>query len=294
MHPAETVAGSAVPRRVLGQHLRDLRQRAGLTVKVAARMMEWSEPKMWRIETGQAPLRALDVQAMCAAYGATPGMTRALAGLAGQTRAHGWWRTYGEAIPDDFGIYAALEDAACALAGYAPCQVPSLLRTEAYARTLITSTGLSSREVNRLINDGLARRAMVTRASAPLTVTLALDEALLRRPVGGPQVMAAQLRFLADMAALPTVCLRVAPYGVGLHPGLVTGAFSLLDFPVPEHNAGTETAIVYAASLTGELYLDKPHEIQRYRDAHAVILGRALDEAATQDLLLTVAKDLNE
>ena len=145
MPPADTPTGSAVPRRVLGQHLRDLRQQAGLTVKLAASLMEWSEPKLWRIETGQTALRVLDVQAMCAAYGAAAGRTRALAGLAAQTRADGWWRAYGEAIPDDFGIYAVLEDAACALAGYAPGQVPGLLRTEAYARTLITSTGPGGR-----------------------------------------------------------------------------------------------------------------------------------------------------
>jgi transcriptional regulator with XRE-family HTH domain len=70
MPPADTPAGSAVPRRVLGQHLRELRQQAGLTVKLAASLMEWSEPKLWRIETGQTALRALDVRAMCAAYGA--------------------------------------------------------------------------------------------------------------------------------------------------------------------------------------------------------------------------------
>ena len=82
MLSADTPAGSAVPRRVLGQHLRELRQQAGLTVKLAATLMEWSEPKLWRIETGQTALRALDVQAMCTAYGAAPGLTQALAGLA--------------------------------------------------------------------------------------------------------------------------------------------------------------------------------------------------------------------
>jgi transcriptional regulator with XRE-family HTH domain len=146
MQPADAPAGSAVPRRVLGHYLRDLRQQAGFTVKLAARLMEWSEPKMWRIETGQTAIRALDVQAMCVAYGAAPGQPghwpdwpRKPGFTAGGAR-------YGEAIPDDFGIYTALEDAASGLAGYAPGQVPGLLRTEAYARTLITSTGLSGRE----------------------------------------------------------------------------------------------------------------------------------------------------
>jgi hypothetical protein len=124
-------------------------------------------------------------------------------------------------------------------------------------------------------------------------VTLALDEALLRRPLGGPAVMAGQLRFLAELAVLPNVCVHVVPYGTGHHPGLVTGKFTLLEFQPAKRDGDTETAIVYAAGLTGELYLDKPHEIQRYRDAHATILGCVLDETDTVDLLLTVAKELD-
>ena len=224
MPPAETPTGSAVPRRVLGQYLRELRLEAGLTVKTAARLMEWSEPKMWRIETGQTTMRALDVQAMCAAYGAVPGLTQALAGLAGQTRARGWWRAYGEAIPDDFSIYTALENAACSLAIYAPSLVPGMLRTEAYAHALLANRDAGSVEGDQLVYDCLARRVLLTRASEPLKMTLVLDEALLHRPLGGPAVMAGQLRFLADTAVLPNLCLRVVPSQAGIHPGLATGA----------------------------------------------------------------------
>jgi Domain of unknown function (DUF5753) len=263
--------------------------RARLGTKLAASFMEWSEVKLGRIETGQTALRALDVQAMCAAYDAPPDLTRALAGLASQTRAHGWWRAYGQAIPDDFSIYEALEDAASALTGYAPSQVPSLLRTGPYARALITSP--SSGEADRLVHRCLDRRALLTRARAPLSMTLVIDEALLYRPIGGPGVMAGQLRFLADLAAQSNVSLRVVPYGAGHHPGLVTGAFTLLDFRPAKRDGDTETAIVYSGGLTGELYLDKPHEVQRYRDAHAAILGCSLDQAATVDLLLTLAKE---
>ena len=292
MLSADTPAGSAVPRRVLGQHLRELRQQAGLTVKLAATLMEWSEPKLWRIETGQTALRALDVQAMCTAYGATPGLTQALAGLAAQSRANGWWRAYGGTIPDDFGIYTTLEDAACALAGYAPSQVPGLLRTEAYARALISSTGLGGEEADQLVYECLARRVLLTRARSPLMITVALDEAMVRRPVGGPTAMAGQLRFLADMAALPNVCLGVLPCAAGLHPGLITGSFTLLHFLPSKRDSDNDGTVVYTGGLTGELYLDEPHEVQRYREAHAGILGCALDRAATQDLLLAAAKDL--
>ena len=89
------------------------------------------------------------------------------------------------------------------------------------------------------------------------------------------------------------MCLRVLPFGVGVHPGLVTGPFTLLHFPPSNRGADTDTAIVHARGLTGELYLDKPHELERYRDAYAAILACCLDEAATQDLLLTAAKDLD-
>ena len=292
MLAAEASVASAVPRRVLGQRLRDLRNQAGLTMKVAAGLMEWSEPKLWRIESGQTALRALDVQAMCAAYDAPPGLTCALAELARHSRAHGWWRAYGQAVPDDFSIYEALEDAASALAGYASYLVPTLMRTEGYAGALVASTGIGGQEADRLVYDCMIRRVLLTRARAPLTVTLALDEALLHRPVGGPAVMAGQLRFLADLAAQPNVSVRIVPYGAGHHPGLITGAFTLLDFRPSKRDGDTDTAIVYAAGLTGELYLDKPHEIQRHRDAYAAILGVSLDEDATVDLLLTVAKDL--
>jgi hypothetical protein len=293
MQAAESPAVSAVPRRVLGQQLRELRLQAGLTTGVAARLMEWSEPKLWRIETGQTGLRALDAQAMCATYGALPGRTRALAALARHTRAQGWWHSHDQAIPDDFSIYTALEDAACRLVGYAPAQVPGLLRTEPYARALTaTTTSLSSGDVDRLVCACLARRRLLTRHQAPLAMTLVVDEALLHRPVGGPQAMAGQLRLLADMAAQPAVSLRVLPCHAGQHAGLATGAFTLLEFPPAKRDEDTDTAIVHVAGLTGELFLDKPHEVSRYRGAHAAILGCALDETTSADLLLTAAKEL--
>ena len=103
--------------------------------------------------------------------------------------------------------------------------------------------------------------------------------------------MAGQLRFLADMAAQPNICLRVVPYTAGRTPAWPR-ARSPCCTSRPPSNRDTDTAIVYTSGLTGELYLDKPHEVQRYREAQAAILGCALDEGASQDLLLTVAKDL--
>jgi Domain of unknown function (DUF5753)/Helix-turn-helix domain len=291
--PPGGLNSSAVPRRVLGQQLRTLRQQARLTTGMAATILEWSEPKMWRIETGQTALRALDVGAICAAYGAPAGHTQALAELARQTRAQGWWHAYNEAVPEDFSIYTTLEDAACELAGYASMRVPGLLRTEPYARALAASRDLSNEEAGRLVQDGMARRVVITRVTAPLTVTFALDERLARCPVGGPEVMAGQLRYLADLTVLPNVRLRMLPFRAGMHPGLRTGPFTLLRFPPSSRSTNPDTAVVHISGLTGELFLDKPHELGRYQDAHTAILGCCLDEAATQDFLLTAAKELD-
>ena len=288
---AQAMTGSAVPRRVLGQHLRNLRQQARLTVKGAATLMEWSEPKLWRIETGQTALRAMDVEAMCAVYSAPPDLTRALAGLARHTKAHGWWRSYGDAIPEHFSIYATLEEEASGLLGYAAYQIPALLCAEAYARVLVAGSHPDGRDTSQLVRDCLARQMLIIRAIAPLSATVILCETLLRRPVGGAAVMAGQLRHLAELAVLPNVCLRVVPFSAGLHPGLVTGSFTLLQFP-PPRGQETGTAIVHTGGLTGELFLDKPREIRRYHDAHTTIANCSLDETATKDLLRTAAKEL--
>ncbi len=105
--------------------------------------------------------------------------------------------------------------------------------------------------------------------------------------------MAGQLRHLAEMAVLPNVCLRVAPFSVGTHPGLVTGSFTLLQFP-PSGSTESDTAVVHTAGLTGELFLDKPDEVRRYHEAHATIVGCSLDQTATRDLLRAAAKELEQ
>jgi transcriptional regulator with XRE-family HTH domain len=134
---AEQTTGSTVPRRQLGRHLRDLRNRSRLTIRIAAGKLEWSEAKIWRIETGQTSLRSLDVEAMAKVYGAPPDLTEALMGLAKETKARGWWHAYGDVIPEGFDVYIGLEEAVSALSWYESELVPGLLQTEDYARTVI-------------------------------------------------------------------------------------------------------------------------------------------------------------
>src|SRR5262245_57872292 len=192
---AVETTGSTVPRRQLGRYLRELRNRERLTVKVAAEKLEWSEAKIWRIETGQTSLRSLDVEAMCKVYGAPPDLTEALKGLAKETKAKGWWHAYGDAIPYGFDLYIGLEEAAEELLWYESELVPGLLQTPAYARTVIRSgnPGLDNEEIERRITVRMERKALVTRITAPPRLEIILNEAILRRRVGGRDVMAEQL-----------------------------------------------------------------------------------------------------
>ncbi|MFE0686705.1 helix-turn-helix domain-containing protein [Streptomyces xiamenensis] len=283
--------GSTVPRRQLGRNLRELRSRARLTVRAAARKLEWSEAKMWRIETGQTPLRSLDVQAMCFVYGAPSDLTEALMGLAKETKARGWWHAYGDVIPEGFDVYVGLEEAATRLATYENEVVPGLLQTERYAREIIRVhlRGISEEELEGRVRLRVERQSLLTRVTDPPELRVALSEAVLRRPIGGDGVMVEQLAHLIYMSGLPHITVRVVPFLAGAHAGLVTGPFVILRFPLNGDGNDSEPPTVYADGYTGGLYLDKPREVQQYEQAFEGTWETALDERASRVLIAEVA-----
>jgi transcriptional regulator with XRE-family HTH domain len=292
----EQATGSTVPRRQLGRYLRDLRGSQRITVKTAAEKLEWSETKVWRIETGQTSLRSHDVELMCRIYAAPPDLTEALMGLAKETKAKGWWHAYGDVIPEGFDVYIGLEEAASQLSAYQNELVPGLLQTEQYARAVIKADnpGVDDEEIDRRVHVRIARQALVRRQTAPPELTVVLNEAILRRPVGGSQVMAAQLDSLADSAGLPNVALRVVPFRAGLHHGVMSGPFVILRFPRNGDGHDSEPATVYVDGFTGALYLDKPREVERYATAFESIWSAALDEPASRGLINQAAEELRQ
>ena len=167
----EGTTGSTVPRRQLGRYLRDLRGQARLTVRTAATELEWSEAKIWRIETGQTGMRSLDVEAMCRIYGAQADTTEALMALAKETKARGWWHSYGDVIPEDFDVYIGLEESASHFAGYQSELVPGLLQTADYARAVVREhrPDIEDSEVERRVSVRMARQTLLTRVTAPPT-----------------------------------------------------------------------------------------------------------------------------
>jgi hypothetical protein len=277
---AVTTSGSTVPRRQLGRYLRGSRENARLTVRAAARALEWSEAKMWRIESGMVPLRSHDVETMCRTYGVSPDLTEALMALARETKARGWWHAYGDVIPGWFNVFVGLEEAATQLHTYEPELVPGLLQTADYARAIIRalSPDLDPIEVERRVEFRLARQVLLTRTAAPLAMAVVLNEAVVRRPLADRTVMTGQCRRLAELSELPNVDLRILPFTVGFHPGVRTGPFVILRFPANGDGRETEPPTVYVENVTGALYLDQPHEITRYDVAFDRLLAAADDD----------------
>ncbi|MEV4481687.1 helix-turn-helix domain-containing protein [Micromonospora coxensis] len=286
--------GSTVPRRQLGRALRELRTEARMTLDGAAEALHCSRQKMWRIETGLGPVRALDVKAMCELYGATPELAGALTALANETKAKGWWHSYGDAIPDWFELYVGLESAASRLRGYDESLIPGLLQTEAYARGVFQNrTDMIEDDLEQIISVRLQRQGLLRRRlpKAPMLSSV-LAEALLIKQIGSRAVMADQLRHLLDLTELSNVSIRVLPLSAGAHYGALAGTFMMLDFPLT-NRVVPEPSVVYSESLTGALYLDRPEEIAAYEKVWASLDRLALDEQQSRHLINKIVGEVH-
>ena len=280
--------GSTVPRRQLGRGRREARMAARMTVRAAAKALEWSEAKMWRIETGQVSMRSHDVQTMCRVYGVPDGMAEVLTGLAKETRARGWWHSYGDVIPSWFDVFVALEGAASELRGYESELVPGLFQTAAYARIVLGSdpAGVDADELERRVLLRMQRQSLITRPTDPARLDVVLNEAVLRRPVGDREVMASQCRHLVELSELPNVTLRVAPFAAGMHGGGNSGPFTILRFPTSGDGRELEPPTVYVEGYTGSRYLDQPGEVGRFDDVFDGMVRTIRDESGERSKAL--------
>ncbi|WFE25102.1 helix-turn-helix transcriptional regulator [Solwaraspora sp. WMMD791] len=281
---------SSVPRRQLGRELRRLRERlAGVPQTTAARELEWSATKLLRMERGEVPIRAEDVVLLCELYGADLKTIEALAALAPKTKEKGWWHDYAS-IPSWFELFIGLEEAAAHLREFHTELVSGVLQTREYATAVFSMNQdeVPAEEIERRVEMRMRRARLLTRMEPYLPrFDIVLDEAILRRPIGSGQIMAGQLRRLAQAGEQPNISIRVLPFSAGLHAGLMAhGSFTLLDFP-----EGNEPTTVYVEELTGALFLDRPDEAERYAWTFTDIAGRALSEQASRDLFWQTAKE---
>jgi transcriptional regulator with XRE-family HTH domain len=289
----EAAVGSTVPRRQLGRYLRQLRDGAKMTVKKAAEELEWSPVKIWRIESGQTSMLSLDVKTMCQIYGASDDMTQALMGLAKETKARGWWHSYGDAVPEWFELYIGLESSASCLRKYESELIPGLLQTAAYTTEVfeVRDPNMPPAEIERGVAVRLGRQALLMRKLPPAPkLGVVLHESALRRRLRNPEIMVAQLRKINDTSRLPNVSVRVLPMDAGIHrAALAGGPFTILEFAPNGRNS--EPSIVYSDGLTGALYLDKVNEVAAYEDVWESIQATSLNEPKSRELVAAITKE---
>jgi transcriptional regulator with XRE-family HTH domain len=280
--------GPTVQRMLVGTQLRRLRTDAGLSREQAGEAIRASEWKIHRLENGQVGFKERDIIDLLRLYGVTdPTEVAEFVALAREANNPGWWQHYGDVLPPWFRTYVDLESVATLIRTYEGQFIPGLLQTDDYMRAVVQGAHLdeSAEEVGRRVRLRMARQILLTREQPP-RLWAVVDEAAMRRPVGGREVMRDQMERLIDAAKLPNVTLQVLPFDAGAHPGMV-GSFSVLRFPEEEL-----PDVVYLEHLTSALYLNKPEEVDQYLHVMESICVRAAPPDQTVALLHQILEEL--
>ncbi|MFJ9947444.1 helix-turn-helix domain-containing protein [Kitasatospora sp. NPDC091207] len=288
MSMTQAGGGATVRRLLLGSQLRRLREARGVSREEAGYSIRASESKISRMELGRVGFKERDVADLLTLYGVEAEQERAsVLGLVRDANATSWWHGYGDVLPGWFQTYLGLEEAATVIRSYEVQFVHGLLQTADYARAVITHGGhvTETEEVERRVEVRLKRQRVLTADRAPRLLAV-LDEAALRRPWGGPELMRAQIDRLLELTELPNVVLQVMPLGFG---GLRAegGAFSVLSFAEPDL-----ADVVYLEQFTTALYLDKPAEVAEYSGAADGLVADSLSPELTRELLRSVRQEL--
>jgi Domain of unknown function (DUF5753)/Helix-turn-helix domain len=263
--------GPAVLRIQLGARLRALRQARGISRETAGWEIRGSESKISRMELGRVPFKERDVTDLLVLYGVGEAESAALLALARRANAPAWWQQYGDVVPPWHLSYLGLEEAAALIRVYEMHVVPGLLQTPDYARAVLARehSTASPAEIERRVALRRSRQRVLARPDPPQFWAV-LDEAVLRREVGGRDVMRAQLRALREAAALPHVRLQILPFERSA-PAPAGFPYAILRFAEPEL-----ADVVYIEQLTSAVYLDKPADVEHY----ALAMERACIDAA--------------
>ncbi|MEU6711233.1 helix-turn-helix transcriptional regulator [Nonomuraea sp. NPDC046802] len=267
--------------RRLARELRKLREDSGLMPEAAAAQLGWSRSKVSRIETGRTMASRSDVAAVCDLYGVDSSHRAGLIQLAGEVRQRGWWTAYADVFT---GSYIGLEDEAASIRQWEVQLIPGLLQTEDYARTVI-SQHRPDEEVQRRVMARVARRTLLSRPNAP-QLSAVMDEAAIRRPIGGNQIMHEQLEQLLIAARRPNVSIKVLPFGAGEHAGL-EGAFTILAFAEE-----IDPDVAYMEGTAGDIYVESSDQVDRCKLIFERISDAALSPEDSLGLISKVKDEL--
>jgi transcriptional regulator with XRE-family HTH domain len=285
---SEPRSAPTIGQLVLSRQLRALREKAGLSREAAAKLLHVTVATVRRMETAEVALKIPYVQILLPAYGVREEDVAAFLQLTDEANRPGWWQRFHDVLPDWFSGYVSLEEAAKVIRDYEPHFVPGLLQTEAYTREILTSGAVGQLDPERLerhVALRMQRQSLLARADGPAYWAV-LDETVLRRPVGSPELMREQIDKLLEMSELPNVTLQVAMLSAGHHPGTYT-PFVLFRFDVPE-----VPDMVYIEYLTGALYLDEVDEVTEHMEAMDRMVAHAESSAGTRAFLSTLRKEI--
>jgi transcriptional regulator with XRE-family HTH domain len=272
-------AGPTAARLLVGAQLRRLREAAGLTCEEVARSIHGSASKISRLETGRTGSKLGDLAVLLDLYGVSEDEGATLLALAKQANTPGWWHYFGDAVPGWFAPYLGLEGAASVIRTYEIQFVPGLFQTRDYARAVIRQgyDDPTADQVERRLAMRMRRQDLLRRENPP-RVWAVIDEAALRRPIGGRAVMREQLRYLIWLSGLPQVSVQILPFSAGLVAA--AGAMTMLRFP-----EGELPDVVYLEQFAGARYLDKQAETEQYVHVLNQLGTAARPPAATPSLV---------
>jgi transcriptional regulator with XRE-family HTH domain len=274
-----------VRRRRLASELRRLREAAGLTIDEVGDKLECSASKISRIETGHVGVTPRDVRDMLELYPIDNDQREALVQLAREARKKGWWHAYNEVFT---GSFVGLESDASSLHAHQALLIPGLLQTEDYTRAVHKAIrpDQPDEEIERRVAARLARQKLLTDPQPP-EYWVIMDEAVLHRVVGGPEIMRTQLHRLITAADLPHVTVQVVPFGAGAHAGM-EGPFLILGFP-----EAADPDVVYVENTTTGSYLEEPSDVHRYTLMFDHLRASALNTSETLRLVKETADRLS-
>ena len=282
-----SAGGPTVLRMLLGAHLRRLREAQGVSREDAGWEIRASESKISRMELGRVSFKERDVDDLLTLYGLVDAEERdRLLTLARQANTPGWWHRYGDVLPSWFQSYLGLEAAASLIRTYEVQFVPGLLQTANYARTVVQLgyPDSTDEEIERRVHMRLQRQERLSKKDGP-KLWAVIDEAALRRPIGGPAIMREQLKHLLDVATLPNITLQVMPFRFGMHAA-EGGAFTILRFPESDLSD-----VVYVEQLWGALYLDKREDIDPYLTAMEQLCVESTTPGGTAEILGDILRE---
>ncbi|MEU8259180.1 helix-turn-helix transcriptional regulator [Micromonospora sp. NPDC048999] len=265
-----------VRRRRLAAALRRLREQTGLTADQAAKEIGISKSALSRVENAQVSVLPPVARSLLELYGVEGEEVAALVQVARDARKRGWWQAYDDVLPDWFEVYVGLEAEASEIRAFESQLVPGLLQTADYARTVIRAEhpDAPKEEVERRVELRMRRQTSDT----PPKLWVVLDEAALRRPVGGVEAFKAQLKRLAEESEQPRRTIQILTFGAGEY-GSMGSAFSVLAFPEP-----ADPGIVYIETRAGSLYLEG-QQVREYSRVFEHLVATAASARESRDLI---------